>query len=171
MVEDSLFKKLGGADAVSAATELFYEKVMQDPALKPFFEGVDMKKQMSKQKAFLTVAFGGPNRYKGKALAEGHAHLVEAGLGDEHFDAVMGHLGATLTELGVPGDLIGEAAGIAESTREAILGRAVELDPLADWEGWDVHKSCEHCSGFALLKDRNGTPRVMLAHDEGCKGS
>jgi hemoglobin len=35
----------------------------------------------------------------------------------------MEHLGATLTELNVPGDLIAEAAAIAESTRNDVLGR------------------------------------------------
>jgi hemoglobin len=52
-----------------------------------------------------------------------HAHLVKMGLNDSHFDAVMEHLGATLTELNVPADLIAEAAAIAESTRKDILGK------------------------------------------------
>jgi len=45
------------------------------------------------------------------------------GLTDEHFDAVMENLGATMKELGVPDDLITEAAGIAESTRTDVLNR------------------------------------------------
>ena len=40
-----------------------------------------------------------------------------------HFDAVIEHLGATLTDLEVPAELIGEAAAIAESVRESVLGR------------------------------------------------
>lgn len=53
-----------------------------------------------------------------------HSKLVkEYGLNDTHFDAVIENLGATLVELGVPEDLIGEAAAIAESTREQVLGR------------------------------------------------
>jgi hemoglobin len=159
MTTETLFQKLGGADAVTAATEIFYKKVLSDSLLKPFFEGVDMKRQVSKQKAFLTMAFGGPNRYKGKSLEEGHAHLVKQGLGDEHFDAVIGHLGATLTELEVPEDLIGEAAAIALSTRDAVLGR-VAPDPLADWPGWEIHSKV---SGHVILKDRNGSPRVMIS--------
>jgi len=35
----------------------------------------------------------------------------------------MEHLGATLTELNVPGELIGQAAAIAESTRNDVLGK------------------------------------------------
>jgi hemoglobin len=45
------------------------------------------------------------------------------GLDSSHFDAVMEHLGATMTELGVPGNLIAQAAAIAESTRKDVLGK------------------------------------------------
>ena len=79
--------------------------------------------QAAKQKAFLTFAFGGPNNYTGKDMRDGHAHLVERGLNDSHFDAVMENLGATLKELNVPDELIAEAAAIAESTRNDVLGR------------------------------------------------
>jgi len=72
----------------------------------------------------LTYAFGGSPNYSGKNMREGHKHLVEKmGLNDSHFDAVMKNLGATLTELGVAPDLIQEAAGIAESTRNDVLNR------------------------------------------------
>ena len=40
-----------------------------------------------------------------------------------HFDAVMQHLGATLTELNVPNDLIREAAQIARSVKDDVLNR------------------------------------------------
>ena len=82
-----------------------------------------MDEQRSKQKAFLTMAFGGPNNYTGQSLRDGHRHLVDQGLNDSHFDAVMEHLGATLQELGVPANLIKEAAAIALSTRDDVLNR------------------------------------------------
>jgi hemoglobin len=119
----SLYERIGGEGAVNAAVDVFYRKVLADDRINMFFEGVDMEKQAAKQKAFLTFAFGGPASYSGKDMREGHAHLVERGLNDSHFDAVMENLGATLTELGVPGDLIGEAAAIAESVRDDVLGR------------------------------------------------
>jgi len=121
--EKSLFDKIGGAAAVDAAVDIFYRKVLADDRINKFFEGVDMDKQAVKQKAFLTMAFGGPHNYTGEDMRKGHAHLVEKGLNDSHFDAVMENLGATLTELNVPGDLIAEAAAIAESTRNDVLGR------------------------------------------------
>jgi len=119
----SLYEQIGGEGAVNAAVDIFYRKVLQDARIKHFFDGVDMDKQAAKQKAFLTLAFGGPNNYTGADLRKGHAHLVARGLNDSHFDAVMENLGATLKELNVPADLIGQAAAIAESTRNDVLGK------------------------------------------------
>ncbi len=119
----SVYDEIGGEAAMNAAVDLFYRKVMQDDRIKGFFTGIDMSKQAAKQKAFLTMALGGPNNYTGEDMRKGHAHLVAKGLNDSHFDAVMENLGATLTELNVPGHLIAQAAAIAESTRNDVLGK------------------------------------------------
>lgn len=120
---DTLYEKLGGSAAVDAAVDKFYRRVLKDDRIAHFFEGVDMDQQASKQKAFLTMAFGGPNNYTALDMKTGHAHLVERGLNDGHFDAVVEDLGATLKEMGVSDDLIGEVAAVAETTRESVLGR------------------------------------------------
>lgn len=118
-----LYEEIGGEPAINAAVDIFYRKVLKDDRINRFFEGVDMDKQAAKQKAFLTMAFGGPHNYTGEDMRRGHAHLVAKGLNDSHFDAVMEHLGATLTELKVPAHLITQAAAIAESTRKDVLGK------------------------------------------------
>ncbi len=122
-MSQSVYDRIGGEAAVNAAVDLFYRKVLADDRINGFFADTDMDKQAAKQKAFLTMALGGPNNYTGEDMRKGHAHLVERGLNDSHFDAVMENLGATLKELGVPDDLIGEAAAIAESTRNDVLGK------------------------------------------------
>lgn len=119
----SLFEQIGGRDAVKAAVEIFYKKVLADDRIKSFFKDVDMSKQTRKQILFLTYAFGGPNNYDGDDMRAGHAKMVTAGLNDGHFDAVMENLGATLAELNIPDNLIAQAAEIAESTRKDILGK------------------------------------------------
>ncbi len=122
-MSDSLFNRLGGEAAVDAAVDIFYRKVLADDRISEFFADIDMDKQAAKQKAFLTMAFGGPNSYTGEDMRKGHAHLVARGLNDSHFDAVVENLGGTLKELGVSDDLIGEVAAIAETTRNDVLGR------------------------------------------------
>jgi hemoglobin len=79
-----------------------------------------MNVQRAKQKAFLTLAFGGPNRYSGEDLRKAHARMK---LTEADFDAVMEHLGATLVQLNVPAPLIGEAAAIASSVKNDVLNR------------------------------------------------
>lgn len=118
-----LYEEIGGEPAINAAVDIFYRKVLKDERINRFFEGVDMDKQAAKQKAFLTMAFGGPHNYTGEDMRRGHAHLVAKGLNDSHFDAVMENLGATLAELKVPAHLIAQSAAIAESTRKDVLGK------------------------------------------------
>jgi hemoglobin len=82
-----------------------------------------MDRHAAKQKAFLTMAFGGPNHYTGLDMRKAHAPLLKMGLNDSHFDAVVELLGATLKDLGVPENLIAEVAAIAETTRNDVLNR------------------------------------------------
>ncbi len=119
----TLYEQLGGEAAVNAAVDIFYRKVPSDYRINRFFDDVNMAQQAAKQKAFLTMAFGGPHNYTGEDMRKGHAHLVKLGLDDSHFDAVMENLGATLAELNVPQELIAQVAAIGESTRNDVLGR------------------------------------------------
>ncbi len=119
----SLYERIGGEPAVDAAVDLFYRKVLSDPSISHFFDTTDMDAQRNKQKAFLTMVFGGPNAYDGKDLRAAHAGLVSRGLNETHFGAVAGHLQATLQELGVAEDLTAEVMGIAASTQDDVLNR------------------------------------------------
>src|SRR5689334_7777811 len=109
----SLYEQLGGQAAVEAAVDSFYRKVLADDRVSHFFEDTDMERQIAKQKAFLTMAFGGPHNYSGRDMRAAHAPLVQKGLNDEHVNAIIELLGATLRELGVSEELIGQVAGIA----------------------------------------------------------
>lgn len=119
----TLYDRLGGAPAVDAAVDIFYRKVLADDRINGFFDAVDMERQAAKQKAFLTMVFGGPNAYSGKDMRHGHKHLVARGLNDSHVDAVIELLGATLKELGVPDSEIAEVAALANSARDDVLDR------------------------------------------------
>ena len=116
----SLYDRLGGAPAVDAAVDIFYRKVLVDDRISHFFDTTDMEAQHVKQKAFLTMAFGGPNNYSGKDLRAGHKHM---GLTEVHFDAVVEHLAATLQELGASAADINEVAAVANSVKNDVLNR------------------------------------------------
>lgn len=114
----SVYEKIGGAAAVDAAVDIFYRKVLSDDRISEFFDTVDMEAQHAKQKAFLTMAFGGPNSYTGKDMREAHKHM---NLTEEHFGAVAEALVGTLTELEVPQEYIDEIVGIAVSVKDDVL--------------------------------------------------
>jgi hemoglobin len=118
----SLYDEIGGQAAVEAAVDIFYRKVLSDDRISSYFEDVDMDGQIAKQRAFLTMAFGGPNNYTGKDLRTGHAHLVKRGLNGGHFQAVAENLQATLEELSVPKPLIDQVMAIAGGARSDVLG-------------------------------------------------
>lgn len=120
---NELFHKLGGEAAVNAAVDVFYRRVLSDDRISDFFEDVDMERQAAKQKAFLTMAFGGPVNYSGADMRKGHAHLVARGLNDSHFDAVVENLVASLQELNVPAELIAEVGAVCETTRSDVLNK------------------------------------------------
>jgi two-component system, chemotaxis family, sensor kinase CheA len=131
----SLFERMGGKEAIDKAVTIFYGKVMMDSRVNSFFEGVDLFMQMGKMKAFMSFAFGGAPQYDGETLEKAHQPLVEKGLNDSHFNAVMENLGATLKELEVPDALIGEAASIVESVRSSVLGKnSEENKPIVEAE-------------------------------------
>jgi len=114
----SVYDQIGGAAAVNAAVDIFYRKVLSDPLISDFFDDVDMDRQIGKQKAFLTMAFGGPNNYTGQDMRQAHRHLK---LTEVHFNAVAGHLQGTLEELNVPENLINQVMSIAASTHDDVL--------------------------------------------------
>lgn len=122
MSESSLYEQLGGERAITATVGLFYDKVMSDAELAPFFADLDMDRQIQKQIAFMTMAFGGPHDYDGRSLRDAHAGLVARGLGPTHFARVAGHLHDTLVTLAVPPHLIDAVMGIVGSTRGEVLG-------------------------------------------------
>lgn len=122
----SLYERLGGQEAVNAVVETFYRKVLMDDRINSFFSGVNMDRQIAKQKSFLTMVFGGPSNYSGKDMRSGHKHLVRRGLNDSHVDAVIELLGASLAEHGVKDSDIAAVAAIANSVRDDVLSRRAD---------------------------------------------
>ncbi len=120
--EPSIYEALGGEATLVVAVPTFYEKVQADERVSHFFEHLDMRAQSEKQLAFMCRAFGGPEAYRGRDLAEAHAELVKSkGLGDEHFDAIVELLAETLSELGVVPALAERVLTAVESFRSQVL--------------------------------------------------
>jgi len=116
----SIYEEIGGADAVNAAVDIFYTKVLADPTLKPFFANVDMDGQSNKQKAFFTTIFRGDTAGADAYMRKAHTGMT---ISDEEFGAVAGHLNATLEELNVPAHLVEQIMGAAGGLKDAVQNR------------------------------------------------
>jgi hemoglobin len=123
MLDMSLYSELGGDDAIAFALDRFYEKVLVDPRVSGYFEGVNVEGIKPHQRAFFAMAFGGPDRYVGRDLDVAHVGPRAKGLDDEDYEVFMGHFRATLEELGVPADKVDEVMAIADTGKDAVLGR------------------------------------------------
>ena len=115
----SLYDRLGGADAVHAAVDEFYQRNLATPELVPLFE-TNMQSLRAHQVRFLTLAFSGTtgNMDVPAYMYEKHKKLfLEKGLNAHHFDLVAANLVGTLQHLGVSPALIDEAIAIIAPLR------------------------------------------------------
>jgi hemoglobin len=104
LVDDhSLYARIGGRPAVTAAVDGLYDRILDDPDLAPYFAGVGIDQLEAHQRAFITTALGGPERYAGHPLGDAHRHLR---ITDTAFAKVVGHLTAVLQALGVDDETI-----------------------------------------------------------------
>ncbi|MGE2737604.1 group I truncated hemoglobin [Mycolicibacterium vaccae] len=124
----SIFDQIGGSAAVTAAVDDFYRRVIADPELTTYFDGVDMKRLKGHQRSFIAAAIGGPEPYLGRALGESHAPL---NIGSAHFDRVVAHLGETLLDLGVDVAIVDAIAEKLAPLKEEIVTAA----PVAGSDG------------------------------------
>jgi hemoglobin len=115
----SLLQELGGRDAVEAVVAGFYERVMADAQLAPYFRNVSMSRLHQHQVDFFVAALGGgTDIYKGKDMVTAHRGL---NITDQAFDAVAGHLVATLKSLGVGQGHIDQVIGLIAPLRSVVV--------------------------------------------------
>jgi hemoglobin len=96
----------------------FYERVLRDPQLAPYFEGVDLARLKRHQVLLISQVLGGLANYDGRPLDQAHAGL---GIGHDDLAAVASHLGAAMREAGVPEDIILRAIAVVASTEPDIV--------------------------------------------------
>lgn len=117
-----LYESIGGSFGVAALVERFYEKVLEDPQLAPFFKHTSMDRLRRMQAEFFSAALDGPVSFGFTAIAHAHQgrgitlpdfqrfahHLFEAleqfHLTDEERYAVVQRISKYVNEVtGAPG--------------------------------------------------------------------
>jgi hemoglobin len=113
----TLLSELGGHDAIETVVSLFYDRVLHDAELAPFFRGVSMTRLQQLQTDFFCSALGGAP-WKGRDMKAAHKGLR---IDDHHFDRVALHLTAALEEAKVPAHHIRDIIGLVGTLRSQIV--------------------------------------------------
>ena len=119
---DNLYELVGGHQIIKAATERFYEKVMQDDGLRHFFQQTDTAHLRSRQVMFISMLLGG-RVYTSKDIHDAHARSRDHGLNDAHFDLFLQHFRAALKQVGVKPENAEKVMKRLESKRATVLGK------------------------------------------------
>ena len=120
--DDTLYKRLGGYDAIAAVTDAFIGKMATDPTLAKFFDG-HSKDSLGKIRQHvvdqLCNATGGPCKYTGRDMRTVHTGL---NITEENWNTAVKHLVATLDEFKVPAKEKEELLTLASSLKKDIVG-------------------------------------------------
>ncbi len=117
----SLYKRLGGYDAIAAVTDDFIGRLVADRQLSRFFTGAstDSKKRIRQLVVDqLCAASGGPCVYIGRTMKASHEGL---GITENDWQAAVNHLVATLDKFNVGQKEKGELLGLASSLKGDIV--------------------------------------------------
>ena len=100
--KDSLYKRLGGYDALAAVTDDFIGRLATDKQLEKFFIGLSTDSKNKVRQLVvdqLCAATGGPCIYLGRDMKTAHKGL---GITESDWDVAVKHLLATLDKFKVP---------------------------------------------------------------------
>ena len=117
----SLYKRLGGYDAIAAAVAELMPRLRSDPKLWVYWKGKSLESRRRGDQLlvdFLCAAFGGPAFYAGPDMKTSHEGL---GITNEEWDITLRHIGATLDTLGVAAQEKTEVLAAAASLKGDIV--------------------------------------------------
>jgi hemoglobin len=121
--EKSLYARLGGYDAIAAATDDLLGRLTSDPQLGIYWRGHSkdsMKRDRQLVVDFLGAALGGPVIYRGRDMKTSHEGL---GISESDWQVFVKHTGATLDKFGVQGKEREEFLAAAASLKGEIVER------------------------------------------------
>jgi hemoglobin len=120
-VEPTLYERLGGYDALCAATDDLLARLQADPQLKDYWKGASHDNQRKARQLivdYLAEAAGGPTFYTGRAMKPAHAGM---GISASDWVLFMDHSRAMLAQFGVADRERDEVVAFLESLRGDIV--------------------------------------------------
>ena len=117
--QQTLYERVGGEQTIIELIHEFYDRVLADPELRPFFEKTSMDKLRRMQREFFSAALDGPISYTGRPL--GHVHHGR-GITKHHFALYVGHLIDTLRDQGINDQDVQDIIGRINTYADEITG-------------------------------------------------
>jgi hemoglobin len=99
--EQSLYKRLGGYDAITAAADDLLARLHSDPQLGGYWKGTSSDSHRRDRQLivdFMVEAAGGPTFYTGRDMKTSHTGL---GINEDDWQVFMRHAAATLDTFAV----------------------------------------------------------------------
>jgi hemoglobin len=112
------YELIGGGPAVSAVVNDFYERVLGDSQLAPYFKEVDLARLKRHQVLLMTKVLGGPDNYTGRPLDEAHDSL---GITHDDLAAVVSHLAAAVKAAEAADGIVLRAVAAVAATEPDIV--------------------------------------------------
>lgn len=116
---ETLYEKIGGEKTIEKLIMAFYQNVLSDPELQPFFQDIALDKLKKMQRAFFTLALDGPQPDFEISLYEAHR---DRGIERKHLTKFTDHLITTLNQIGVPEESVMEIYQRIGTYSNEILG-------------------------------------------------
>lgn len=113
-----LFERLGGKPAIEAVVDDFLARVSQDERINAGFAGAHIPRLRTRLIELFCVGTGGPCTYSGRDMKTVHTGM---GVTSAQFDALAGHLVATLDKFKVPEKEKGELLAIVGPMKKDIV--------------------------------------------------
>ena len=117
----SLFDRIGGFGTLSKIVLAFYDRVLDDDVLSPYFADVDMRRLIDHQTKFVAYLMGGPASYTDEHLRLAHARL---GIDAAAFERMTLVLRETLEDFGLTDRDVSTVMGQVRQRRDIIVAGA-----------------------------------------------
>ena len=117
--QQTLFERVGGEKTIRELIHEFYDRVVADPELKPFFKNTSMDKLRRMQREFFSAALDGPITYTGRPLSYVHHGR---GITKHHFALYVAHLIDTLRDHGINDQDVNDLIGRINTYANEITG-------------------------------------------------
>jgi hemoglobin len=121
----ALFDRIGGEQGVKNLVRAFYDRVLKDAELAPFFEDASIERLYAMQYEFFAAALDGPVKYSGLTIHRAH---FGRGIEKEHFARFVNHLIDTLQAWQLSEHEIQMLIGRVNTYADEVTGSAVVSD-------------------------------------------